>query len=42
MIEIMPVSRVGEMNIGGECPGPLTGELAEEYKRLVADECGSA
>ncbi|MDI3280337.1 MAG: aminotransferase class IV [Bacillota bacterium] len=38
LMEIMPVSSIGEIKIGREVPGPLTRILREEYQKLVKKE----
>ena len=40
LMEIMPVSSVGEIKIGKDIPGPLTRALMEEYRKLVYRESG--
>lgn len=42
LMEIMPVSNVGEVRIGREVPGPLTRVLMEEYRKLVYRESGGS
>lgn len=40
LMEIMPVSSVGEIKIGKDIPGRLTRMLMEEYRKLVYRELG--
>jgi len=42
IMEVLPVGRVERKEIGGGLPGPVTKQLAEAYKALVARETISA
>ena len=40
LMEIMPVCDIAGEKIPGNIPGEITAELATDYKRVVAEECG--
>ena len=40
LMEIMPVCDIAGEKIPGNVPGEITAELATDYKRVVAEECG--
>jgi branched-subunit amino acid aminotransferase/4-amino-4-deoxychorismate lyase len=40
IMEVMPVSRIEQHEVGGGVPGPVTLRLAQAYKDLVARETG--
>lgn len=41
IMELLPVGRVERSEVGDGLPGPVTRQLAEAYKALVARETGS-